>query len=148
GWALAVRLAGSAALVASQEAGLRGASGGRFTALRADEAHGFWMRAAESFATRPVAFRIGGLPDSSDELLDLLQHQVGDEWISASPAIGAIAPHARRSGSAAHPGARSLARALRRRPFRCLPRGGGPPRRRAAADLRSRGSVCRSGRSS
>ena len=48
------------------------------------------MRAAESFATRPVAFRIGGLPDSSDELLDLLQHQVGDEWISASPAIGVI----------------------------------------------------------
>jgi len=90
GWALAVRLAGSAALVASQEAGLRGASGGRFTALRADEAHGFWMRAAESVATRPVTFRIGGLPDSSDELLDLLQHQVGDEWVSASPAVGAI----------------------------------------------------------
>src|SRR6059036_2602707 len=63
-WILAVRVAGSAALVASQEAGLRGASGGRFTALRADEAHGFWMRAAESVATRPVTFRIGGLPDS------------------------------------------------------------------------------------
>src|SRR5881628_2444470 len=89
GWALAVRLAGSAALVAAEEAGLRGASGGRFTALRADEAHGFWMRAAESFATRPVAFRTGGLPDSSDELLDLLQHQVGDEWVS-SPGVGAI----------------------------------------------------------
>src|SRR5947208_171435 len=40
GWALAVRLAGSAALVAAEEAGLRGASGGRFTALRAEEAHG------------------------------------------------------------------------------------------------------------
>src|SRR6266480_6460533 len=64
--------------------------GGRFAPLRADEGHSLWMRAAESFATRPVAFRIGGLPDSSDELLDLLQHQVGDEWISASPAIGAI----------------------------------------------------------
>jgi len=48
------------------------------------------MRAAESFATRPVAFRTGGLPDSSDELLDLLQHQVGDEWVSASPGVGAI----------------------------------------------------------
>src|SRR5204863_101854 len=47
-------------------------------------------RAAESFATRPVTFRVGGLPDSSDELMDLLQHQVGDEWISASPGIGAI----------------------------------------------------------
>ncbi|HYT73068.1 MAG TPA: FAD-binding oxidoreductase [Gemmatimonadales bacterium] len=90
GWALAVRLAGSIALVTAEEAGLRAASGGRFTALRADEAHGFWMRAAESFATRPVAFRIGGLPESSDELLDLLQHQVGDEWVAASPGAGAI----------------------------------------------------------
>jgi glycolate oxidase FAD binding subunit len=89
-WALAVRLAGSAALVAADEAGLRAATGGRFSQLRADEAHGFWMRAAESFATRPVAFRIGGLPASGDELLDLLQHQVGDEWISASPGVGAI----------------------------------------------------------
>jgi len=76
--------------VAAEEAGLRAATGGRFASLRADEGHSLWMRAAESFATRPVAFRIGGLPDSSDELLDLLQHQVGDEWISASPAIGAI----------------------------------------------------------
>src|SRR3989440_63743 len=89
-WLLAVRFAGSAALVAAEEAGLRTATGGRFAPLRADEGHSLWMRPAESFAARPVAFRIGGLPDSSDELLDLLQHQVGDEWISASPAIGAI----------------------------------------------------------
>ncbi len=89
-WTLAVRFAGSAALVSAEETGLRGATGGRFTALRADEAHALWMHAAESFAVRPVAFRIGGLPESGDELLDLLQHQVGDEWISASPAIGAI----------------------------------------------------------
>src|SRR5438552_2193963 len=32
----------------------------------------------------------GGLPTARDELLDLLQHQLGDEWISASPAAGAI----------------------------------------------------------
>src|SRR5204862_4802725 len=89
-WVLAVRLAGSAALVAAEEAGLRSATGGQFSALRADEAHAFWMRAAEAFATRPVTFRVGGLPDSSDDLMDLLQHQVGDEWISASPGIGAI----------------------------------------------------------
>src|SRR5439155_1287148 len=89
-WMLPVRFAGSAALVSAEEAALRAASGGRFTALRADEAHALWMRAAESFATRPVTFRVGGLPDSSDELMDLLQHQVGDEWISASPGIGAI----------------------------------------------------------
>jgi len=48
------------------------------------------MRLAEGFAVRPVTFRIGGVPAASDELLDLLQHQVGDEWISAAPAAGAI----------------------------------------------------------
>ncbi len=89
-WVLAVRLAGSAALVAAEEAGLRSATGGQFSALRADEAHAFWMRAAEAFATRPVTFRVGGLPDSSDDLLDLIQHQVGDEWVSASPGVGTL----------------------------------------------------------
>src|SRR5213596_2126438 len=90
-WVLAVRLAGSPALVAADEAGLGAASGGgRFTPLRAEEAHAFWMRLAEGFAVRPVTFRIAGVPTASDELLDLLQHQLGDEWISASPAAGAI----------------------------------------------------------
>ncbi len=107
-WALAVRLAGSAPLVAAEEAGLRAATGGLFTALRADEAHAFWMRAAETFATRPVAFRIGGLPDSSDELLDLVQHQVGDEWVSASPGVGAL----RWAGDATVDRLRRLRRAL------------------------------------
>ncbi len=90
-WVLAVRLAGSPALVAADEAGLGAASGGgRFAPLRAEEAHAFWMRLAEGFSVRPVTFRVGGVPTASDELLDLLQHQLGDEWISASPAAGAI----------------------------------------------------------
>lgn len=107
-WALAVRVAGSAPLVAAEEAGLRAATGGRFTTLRAEEAHAFWMRAAETLATRPVAFRIGGLPDSSDELLDLVQHQVGDEWVSASPGIGTL----RWAGDATVDRLRRLRRAL------------------------------------
>ena len=107
-WALAVRLAGSAPLVEAEEAGLRAATGGLFTALRAEEAHAFWMRAAETFATRPVAFRIGGLPDSSDELLDLVQHQVGDEWVSASPGAGTL----RWAGDATVDRLRRLRRAL------------------------------------
>ena len=89
-WALAVRLAGSAAHVAAEETGLRGAAGGLFATLRAEDAHAFWMRAAEAFATRPVTFRVGGLPDSSDDLLDLVQHQVGDEWVAASPGVGTV----------------------------------------------------------
>jgi glycolate dehydrogenase FAD-binding subunit len=107
-WVLAVRLAGSAPLVAAEEAGLRAATGGLFASLRAEEAHAFWMRAAETFATRPVAFRIGGLPDSSDELLDLVQHQVGDEWVSASPGVGTL----RWAGDATVDRLRRLRRAL------------------------------------
>jgi glycolate oxidase FAD binding subunit len=89
-WVLAVRLAGSPALVSADETGLGAATAGRLTALRAEEAHGFWMRLAEGFAIRPVTFRIGAVPAASDEMLDLLQHQVGDEWIAAAPAAGAI----------------------------------------------------------
>jgi hypothetical protein len=89
-WVLAARLAGSGALVTADDADFRAATGGRFTPLRAEESHAFWMRAAEGLATRPVTFRLGGLPESSDELLDLLQHQVGDEWVSAAPGTGAI----------------------------------------------------------
>lgn len=107
-WALAVRLAGSAPLVAAEEAGLRATSGGLFTTLRAEEAHAFWMRAAETFATRAVTFRIGGLPDSTDDLLDLIQHQVGDEWVSASPGAGTI----RWAGDATIDRLRRLRRAL------------------------------------
>jgi len=89
-WVLAVRLVGSGALVSGEEADLRTATGGRFAPLRADEAHAFWTRAAEALATRPVTFRVGGLPEGNDELLDLLQHQVGDEWVAADPAAGTI----------------------------------------------------------
>lgn len=89
-WTLAARFVGSVPLVDSEESALRGVAGGRFEQLRAEEAQGFWMRAGEGFATRAVTFRIGGLPESTDELLDMLQHQVGDEWLSASPGTGAI----------------------------------------------------------
>jgi len=90
GWALAVRCAGSAAQVEAEEATLRTTAGGRFARLAPEETHAFWQRAAEGLTVRPVTLRLGGLPDATDDLLDMLQHQLGDEWISASPALGAI----------------------------------------------------------
>jgi glycolate oxidase FAD binding subunit len=89
-WTLAVRCVGSAQVVEADEAALRGVAGGRLEPLRADEAQALWMRAGEGFATRPITFRVCGLPEGADELLDLLQHQVGDEWVSAGPGTGAI----------------------------------------------------------
>jgi len=107
-WTLAVRLAGSAALVSGEEHALRSATGGVFSPLRAEEAHAFWTHAAEGIATAPIVFRLGGLADSTEELLDLLQHQLGDERVSASPGLGAV----RWAGEAAPDRLRWLRRAL------------------------------------
>ncbi len=108
GWALAVRLVGSVPLVEGEEAVLRGLAGGRFAPLGADEAQALWLRAAEGLATRPLTLRVGGLPEGADELLDLLAHQLGDDWVSASPGAGAI----RWSGEATADRLRALRRTL------------------------------------
>jgi glycolate dehydrogenase FAD-binding subunit len=108
GWVLAVRCAGSVAQVEAEEATVRAAAGGRFARLGPEESHAFWQRAAEGLAVRTVTFRLGGLPDSTDDLLDLLQHQLGDEWISAAPALGVV----RWSGEATAEHLRRLRRTL------------------------------------
>lgn len=89
-WTLAVRLAGSAERVAADEVALRGATRGRMTPLEAEAAHAFWRHAAEAIAVRPITLRAGALPAGADEVIDLLQHQLGDDWISASPESGTI----------------------------------------------------------
>jgi FAD/FMN-containing dehydrogenase len=108
GWVLAVRCAGSGAQVEAEEATLRTLVGGRFAPLGPADSHAFWLRAAEALAVRPVTLRLGGLPEATDELLDLLQHQVGDEWISACPALGTV----RWSGAADADRLRRLRRTL------------------------------------
>lgn len=90
GWVLAVRSAGSAAQVEAEEAVVRALADGRFAPLPAEQTHAFWQRAAEALALRPVTLRLGGLPDTTDDLLDMLAHQLGDEWITAGPGLGTI----------------------------------------------------------
>jgi glycolate oxidase FAD binding subunit len=107
-WALAVRFAGSAAFVAAAEAGLRTATAGRIAELRAEEAAAFWRHAAEGLAARALTLRLGGVPSATDELLDLLQHQVGDEWVAATPGAGVV----RWAGNAPVERLRHLRRAL------------------------------------
>jgi glycolate dehydrogenase FAD-binding subunit len=91
-WLLAIRLAGSAATVSADEATVRASSthGRRFETLSPEGGRALWQSAAAVFATRPAVLRLGGLPEGLDELVDLLAHQLGDEWISATPAVGAI----------------------------------------------------------
>lgn len=108
GWVLAIRCAGSAAQVEAEEAAIRTVADGRFAPLPAEETHAFWQRAGEALSLRPVTLRLGGLPDTTDDLLDELAHQLGDEWISASPGLGVI----RWSGDASAERLRHLRRAL------------------------------------
>lgn len=108
GWVLALRCAGSAAQVEAEEATVRALAEGRFAPLPAEETHAFWQRAGEALAVRPVTIRVGGLPDATEDLLDLLAHQLGDEWISASPGLGTI----RWSGDATADRLRHLRRTL------------------------------------
>lgn len=109
GWVLAVRCAGSVAQVEAEEGDVRALANGRFAPLPVEETHAFWQRAAEALATRPVTLRLGGLPDSTDDLLDLLAHQVGDEWISASPGLGTIRWSGETSAERLHQLRRTLA---------------------------------------
>jgi len=107
-WTLAVRLAGSAALVSAAEVGLRAATGGRIAELRAEEAAAFWRHAAEGLAARPVTLRLGGVASATEELLDQVQHQLGDEWVTATPSAGVV----RWAGDATAERLRKLRKAL------------------------------------
>ncbi len=107
-WTLAIRLAGTAELVTAHEAGLRASTGGRMALLAPDVAHDFWVRGAARIATPPVTLRAGALPAGTDAVVDLLQHQLGDDWIAASPECGAV----RWGGDAAAQRLRHVRRAL------------------------------------
>src|SRR5258707_10456618 len=90
-WVLAVRLAGSPALVSADEAGLGAASGGgRFTPLRAEGAHGFWVRLSGGFSGRPGAVPLGGGPGGGGGRVGPLQHHPGRGMDSGSPPAGPV----------------------------------------------------------
>src|SRR5216117_1628373 len=141
-WVLAVRLAGSAALVAGDEAGLRAATGGRLTPLRSEEAHLFWTRAAEGIAARPAAAPGGRRVDRGESGRRRAALGRRDHGGSAA----APAAHTRGARGPTDPGAGALARAQRRGAFRRLPRRGRPAGRGLAPDVLSQRGVRRGGR--
>lgn len=89
-WTLAVRLAGSAEAVQADEQSLRSVAAGRMMPLAPEAARALWQQVATGLGARPVTLRAGALPSGADAVIDLLQHQLGDEWISASPECGAV----------------------------------------------------------
>jgi len=106
-WTLAVRLAGSAALVSGEEHALRSATGGVFSPLRAEEAHAFWTHARRDChrADRVPARRAGRFDRRAARPAAA---PLGDERVSASPGLGAV----RWAGEAAPDRLRWLRRAL------------------------------------
>ena len=89
-WTLAIRLTGGAESVQADEQALRAIAGGRMIPLPPQAAQEFWQTTAARLGARPVTIRAGALPSGVDAVIDLLQHQLGDEWISASPECGAV----------------------------------------------------------
>jgi len=89
-WTLAIRLTGAAASVQADEHSVRAVARGRMNPLAPEAARTFWRVAAERVSSPPITLRAGALPAGIDTVIDLLQHQLGDEWISASPDCGAV----------------------------------------------------------
>lgn len=89
-WTLGIRLTGGAESVLADEQVVRAVARGRMTPLPADAAREFWLAVAQRVGSPPMTLRAGGLASGADAVIDLLQHQLGDEWISASPECGAV----------------------------------------------------------
>ena len=90
-WVLAARVAGTPTAVDAEATVIQSVAGPRMRTLESAESHDFWARAAAGALAGPVTVRIGGLPDTLDDLLDLVRHQLGlDERVSATPGAGTI----------------------------------------------------------
>jgi FAD/FMN-containing dehydrogenase len=96
-WTLAIRMMGSEEAVEAERRAVAAATGQGVDALGAEPAGRFWAAVAESCLVHPVTLRIGSLPTSLEDTLDLLAHHLDDGWVTASVGIGAV----RWSGQAA-----------------------------------------------
>lgn len=90
GWTLAVRLTGSDPGVESERHAVSAAMELPAGELAPSDAAKFWRAALSSAVGRPVTLRLGGLPATIDEMLDLLAHHLDSDWVMASVAAGAI----------------------------------------------------------
>lgn len=89
-WTLAVRLTGSGPAVESERDAVSAALELPAGELAASEAAPFWRAALSGAAARPVTLRLGGLPSTIDDTLDLVAHHLDSDWIMASIAAGSI----------------------------------------------------------
>jgi len=90
GWVLLIRLLGSAAGTAAEAARITEAVETPVTVLTPEEAQQFRQKISLSFLGMPCTIRLGVLPDSIDEVLDLLINRLGEGPLTAEPASGGI----------------------------------------------------------
>jgi glycolate oxidase FAD binding subunit len=88
-WILAIRLLGSEPAVEEGRRAVRGAAGAPEELGPADAAQ-FWRAVAAGACHPPTTLRIGALPTSLPELLDLIAHYLDTEWISANVTLGSV----------------------------------------------------------
>jgi len=96
-WTLAIRMMGSAEAVEAEHRAVAAAVGRSVEALGAAPAREFWTAVAESCTAQPATLRIGALPTSLEDTLDLLAHHLDDGWVTATVGTGSV----RWSGQAA-----------------------------------------------
>ncbi len=88
-WTLAVRLLGSEAAVDEARRTVSGVAG-TLEELAPAEGAAFWAALGAGAVTRPVTLRMGALPGSLAEALDLVAHQLDDECLTVTVASGAL----------------------------------------------------------
>lgn len=96
-WTLAIRMMGSVEAVEAEFRGVAAAAGHAAESLGAEQARAFWTTVAESCTLHPVTLRMGSLPVSLEDALDLLAHHLDDGWVTATVGAGSL----RWSGQAA-----------------------------------------------
>lgn len=89
-WVLLIRLLGSAAGTAAEAARITEAVETPVTVLTPEQAHQLRLKISLSFLWMPCTIRLGILPDSIDDVIDLLINHLGEGPLTAEPASGGI----------------------------------------------------------
>ena len=89
-WTLAIRLLGSEPAVEEGRRAVNGAAGTALDDVGPADAAQFWRSLAAGACQAPTTLRVGGLPTSLPDVLDLIAHYLDSEWITASVALGSV----------------------------------------------------------
>ena len=93
-WMLAARSLGSEAAVAAEVSAISRASAPvAFRSLAHPEAAGFWTRAASRAVESPTTLRLGTLPATLAEALDIIAHHLDEkcaDWVTVSTLAGVV----------------------------------------------------------